>query len=211
MMALSPTNLTLLVAGVLICIQIYLYWSRARKVPPGFRHVPSPKGLPLIGNSLQLGKHPRKQFEKWTEEYGELFKIQLGWNNWVFLNSREAVKEILDRQSASTSSRMPLPVSSDLASGGYRFLMMGYTPTWRKLRAIVHKLLTPKASDVFKPSQDFEAKQLVYDILTDNTTEEEFYMHIRRYTTSVVMTSTYGKRVPNWVRLWPVIVSCHLS
>ena len=135
MIALSPTNLTLLVAGILIYIQIYLYWSKARKFPPGFRHVPSPKGLPLIGNSLQLGKHPRKQFEKWTEEYGELFKIQLGWNNWVFLNSREAVKEILDRQSASTSSRMPLPVSSDLASGGYRFLMMGYTPTWRKLRS----------------------------------------------------------------------------
>jgi cytochrome P450 len=211
MMTLSPTNLTLLVAGIPICIQIWLYWPKVRKVPPGFRRVPSPKGLPLIGNSLQLGKHPRKQFEKWTKEYGELFKIQLGWNNWVFLNSREAVKEMLDRQWASTSSRMPLPVSSDLASGGYRFLMMGYTPTWRKLRAIVHKLLTPKASDMFKPSQDFEAKQLVDDILTDNTTEEEFYMYIRRYTTSVVMTSIYGKRVPNWVRLWPVIVSCHLS
>lgn len=92
-----------------------------------------------------------------------------------------------------------MPAACDLASGGYRFLMMGYSPTWRKLRAIVHKLLTPKASDVFKPSQNFEAQQLVYDLLTANHSKEDFYMHIRRYTTSVVMTSTYGKRVPTWV------------
>lgn len=48
------------------------------------------------------------------------------------------------------------------------------------------------------PSQEFEAKQLLYDILTDNENQMNFYMHIRRYTTSVVMTSTYGKRIPDW-------------
>ncbi|OBT52691.1 hypothetical protein VE04_06011, partial [Pseudogymnoascus sp. 24MN13] len=48
------------------------------------------------------------------------------------------------------------------------------------------------------PSQEFEAKQLIYDILTDNKDEWSFYMHVRRYTTSVVMTSTYGRRVAEW-------------
>jgi hypothetical protein len=61
---------------------------------------------------------------------------------------------------------------------------MPYSPYWRKLRAIVHKLLTPKSSNTFMPSQEFEAKQLLWDILTDNENQENFYMHIRRYTTS---------------------------
>ena len=64
---------------------------------------------------------------------------------------------------------------------------------------MVHKLLTPKMSDAFVPSQEFEAKQLMYDLLTDNSRETEFYNHIRRYTLSVVMTSTYGRRVCEWV------------
>jgi hypothetical protein len=64
---------------------------------------------------------------------------------------------------------------------------------------MVHKLLTPKMSEAFVPSQEFEAKQLMYDLLTDNAEETEFYNHVRRYTLSVVMTSTYGRRVPEWV------------
>ena len=65
-----------------------------------------------------------------------------------------------------------------------RFLLMPYSPDWRKLRAIVHRLLTPKSSNTFMPSQLFEAKQLLWDILTDNANQKNFYMHIRRYTTS---------------------------
>ena len=61
---------------------------------------------------------------------------------------------------------------------------MPYSPHWRKLRAIVHKLLTPKSSNTFIPSQEFESKRLMWDILTDNENQENFYMHIRRYTTS---------------------------
>ena len=161
--------------------------------------IPGPRGLPLIGNTLQFGKEPHRKCQQWANQYGELFKVQLGWENWVFLNSPEAVKEILDKQSAITSGRNPMPVLQDIVSGGQRFLLMTYSPQWRKLRAIVHKLLTPKASSVFKPSQEFETKQLRFDILTDNSDQKSFYLHVRRYTASVVMTSTYGRRIPTWV------------
>lgn len=63
-----------------------------------------------------------------------------------------------------------------------RFLLMGYTPTWRKLRAIVHnKLLTPRASEGFKPSQEFEAKQLVHDLYARNGDQKSFYTAVRRH------------------------------
>ncbi|KAL6405169.1 cytochrome p450 [Ilyonectria robusta] len=145
-----------------------------------------------------MGSTPHRQIQRWADEYGELFKIQLGWENWVFVNSPEAVREIFDKQSAITSGRAPMPVAADLLSGENRLLFLTYGQKWRKMRAIVHKLLTPKASDAYKPSQEFEAKQLIFDIATNNQDQTSFYMHVRRYTTSVVLTSTYGRRVPIW-------------
>lgn len=115
--------------------------------------------------------------------------------------SPDACKEILDKQSASTSSRAPLPVSGDALSGGMRFLFMEYGPEWRKLRSISHKLLTPAVSATFKPSQEFEAKMLLEEILNGANTEKGngvSYKAIRRYTVSVIMTSTYGRRIPDW-------------
>lgn len=182
-----------------LCIAL-AHWKSSRGIPKGLKPVPGPPGLPILGNTHQLKPQPQRQMESWAKQYGELFRIQLGWNTWVFLNSPEAVKEILDKQSAATSSRAPSPVIGDVISGGMRFLLMGYSPPWRRLRTIVHQLLTPKASAAFKPSQEFEAKQLLHDILSDQN-EEDFYMHVRRYTISVVMTSTYGKRIPRWVVL----------
>jgi cytochrome P450 len=116
-------------------------------------------------------------------------------------NSPDAVKEILDRQSVATSSRGPRPASSDLLSGGLRMVLMPYCERWRKLRGVVRQLLSPRMSATFAASGEFEAKQLMYDCLTDNNGPgggDTFYQHVRRYTTSVMMTATYGRRVPKW-------------
>lgn len=81
-------------------------------------------------------------------------------------------------------------------------MFMPYGPEWRKLRGISHKLLTPNVSATFKPSQEFEAKMLLEEILRgadEETGNDVSYMAIRRYTVSVIMTSTYGRRIPQWV------------
>lgn len=194
---------SLLLLGVFFAsLILYGVWRLSHKsVPKGFVQVPGPKGAPVIGNTLQLSKYPQQDFRRWATEFGEIYQIQLGFTRWYMLNTPEAVKDIMDKQSVHTSSRTPMPVLSDSLSGGKRFLLMPYGTEWRKLRSIVHQLLTPKVSDTFRPSQEFESKQLLHDILTDNADGMEFYKHIRRYTLSVIMTSTYGRRVPVFVRL----------
>lgn len=96
-----------------------------------------------------------------------------------------------------------MPVASDALSGGLRFLFMEYGPEWRKLRAISHKLLTPAVSATFKPSQEFEARMMLEEVLKGASEKgnEVGYKAVRRYAVSVIMTSTYGKRIANWVRM----------
>ncbi|KAI0123381.1 cytochrome P450 [Xylariales sp. AK1849] len=187
-------------AAVLALLGLWLLLTRSRRNDNNKRYKlpPGPKGLPIIGNAHQLGRTPHRQLQRWAAEYGELFSVQLGWQKWVFVNSPNGVRELFDKQSAITSGRMPMPVVSGVLSGDNRLLLLSYGEKWRKLRGIVHKSLTPKASSNYKPGQEFEAKQLIHDIATDNEDQQSFYMHVRRYTTSVVLLSTYGHRVASW-------------
>jgi cytochrome P450 len=188
---------------VFALLTTFIAYNRYKKRPPSGTHrAPGPAGLPILGNAHQLGSQPHQQITAWAREYGELYKIRLGWNDWYMISSPEACKDILDKQSAHTSSRTPLPVASDALSGGMRMLFAEYGPEWRKLRGIAHKLLTPSASATFKPSQDYEAKMLLEEVLKgadEKVGNDVSYMAIRRYTVSVIMTTTYGRRIPKWV------------
>ena len=101
----------------------------------------------------------------------------------------------MDKKSAIYSSRAPAPMAMDTVSGGKRQLFMPYGPEWRKLRKYSHALLNSSAAIKYQPIQDFESKQLLTELLE---TPEDFYMHNRRYSASVIMTLTYGYRIPKW-------------
>jgi hypothetical protein len=34
----------------------------------------------------------------WATQFGDTFKVRVGWYNWVFFNHPDAVKEVFDRQ-----------------------------------------------------------------------------------------------------------------
>ncbi|KAH7345895.1 cytochrome P450 76C3 [Pyrenochaeta sp. MPI-SDFR-AT-0127] len=195
------------IALIVLSLAVYFLYTRYKnRLPPGTRHAPGPASLPIVGNAHQLGGQPHQQITAWAREYGEVYKIRLGWNDWYMICSPDACKSVLDKQSAFTSSRAPSPVASETLSGGMRFLFQQYGPEWRKLRTVSHKLLTPAVSATFKPSQEFEAKMLLEEVLKGAQKDEQAggkgseigYTAVRRYTVSVIMTSTYGRRIPEW-------------
>ncbi|KUL82317.1 hypothetical protein ZTR_09715 [Talaromyces verruculosus] len=170
-------------------------WSRRDRSLDTIR---GPKGHFLFGIGLSLPPRATYVFREWAQEYGELFKIRVGWYNWVVVNSPAAMREIFDKQSISTSSKMPTPIGHDVVVGGMRMFTMPYGPKWRAYRAIVHQLLSAKMTQTFVATQTFEVKQLMWDLAHNNTYADEFYQHIRRLSFSIIMTSTYGRRVDRW-------------
>ena len=95
-------------------VQLFIASRAKRRAPKGLQDVP------FAGNGAQMGPQPQRQLQKWAFEHGELFKVHLGREEWIYVNSPAAVKEIFDKQSQHTSSRAPSPVVSDLPSGGMR-------------------------------------------------------------------------------------------
>jgi len=96
----------------------------------------------------------------------------------IVLSSADAVKELMDRRSNTSSSKPDLFISADLISGGYRILFMKYDHTWRMTRKLCHSLLNIQAAKRYVPYQVLENKQMLNDLLD---TPDDFVNHMRRY------------------------------
>ena len=161
---------------------------RRKHLPP---HV---RGWPLINQTLiQSGDNPTPYVLKWASEYGEIFRTTSVTQQFIWINSRKAFKELIDRKSSIYASKHPQPFGFDLASNGRRILLMPYGKEWRAMRTIIHQLFTPQMSRSYAPIQFYEAKQLSVDLLDR---PKDFYMHHRRYAASVIMQIIYGRRIP---------------
>lgn len=70
-------------------------------------------------------------------------------------------------------------------------LLAEYGPEWRTLRKAVQGLLNVNVVDALHPIQEAEATQTMCQLLDD---PENYYDHIRRYTTAVILASVFGQR-----------------
>lgn len=53
-------------------------------------------------------------------------------------------------------------------------------------------------TESFLPTQSFEIKQLLHDLSHGSSDTIDPHEHIRRMSFSIMMTATYGRRIPNW-------------
>ncbi|KAH9523363.1 cytochrome P450 2 sub U member 1 [Bulinus truncatus] len=67
---------------------------------------PSPGvALPLMGHLYMLKKNPRKQFQHWADQYGDVFTLQMGPQTAVVINTFEALKEAFVKKADYFSDR----------------------------------------------------------------------------------------------------------
>lgn len=186
------SSLAVLIGGLAI---IVTWLRRDRRLDT----VPGPKeGYPLIGLGLFLPLNAPALFHEWALQYGDIFKVRVFWYNFVFINTPDAVREILEKQAVATSSKAPAPMSHDIITGGKRMPTMPYGPHWRAQRSLVRVITTVPMTTTFQPSQEFETKQLLFDLATQNENQRDFYQQMRRYAFSIIMTNTFGERVKHW-------------
>ncbi|KOS22826.1 Fumitremorgin C synthase [Escovopsis weberi] len=183
---------------------LYRAWTRdprMKQLPPG------PKGLPIIGNMLDMADTDRMMTvaKQWADEHGDVFYTKVGLSHFVWLSSPTAVRDLMDKRGAIYSSRAPSPMIN-MVSNNERVNFLPYGDKWRAIRGILHTALNLDTSATYRPVQDFESKQAVWETLRasgggddDGKGPDDWAFNDinRRYSTSTIMAITYGRRIPS--------------
>lgn len=101
-----------------------------------------------------------------------------------------------DRRGAIYSDRPKSWLFHDVISKDeLHLLLMRYGATWRAVRKVFMSALNVNAVDSLHPLQEAEATQTMKDLCE---TPQLFDEHVRRYATSVILASVFGKRGLSW-------------
>jgi hypothetical protein len=78
---------------------VFAQWLRSRRTMPT---IPSPDGERFLWSRPGMPPGAIHVFRGWARQYGELFRLKIGWYDWVVVNSPAAFKEIFDKQVRAT-------------------------------------------------------------------------------------------------------------
>ncbi|KAL6895123.1 hypothetical protein GGI43DRAFT_386248 [Trichoderma evansii] len=94
---LHAENIVLVTIPLAILWLAYMLWTRDSRM----KHLPpSPKGLPVIGNMLEMADTDKMMTlsKQWADEYGDVFYTKVGLQYFIWLSSASAVKYLMDKR-----------------------------------------------------------------------------------------------------------------
>ncbi|KAE9394855.1 cytochrome P450, partial [Gymnopus androsaceus JB14] len=183
----SNNILTWTGCGVALAI-LYLFQLRFRTrspLPPG------PRSFPLIGNIQSLISSPTWiTFTEWYQKYdSDIVHVNVAGNPVIILNTLEAATELLERRSATYSSRPPLTMLNDLMGWKWAFVFMPYGPEWKARRKLFTTMFNPNNADQHEP-QELKATRNFLLRLHENP--EQYATLVRKMAGSSILSVAYG-------------------
>jgi cytochrome P450/nitrite reductase/ring-hydroxylating ferredoxin subunit len=159
---LQPFTVSIENAQIMVDRDEVLDWQQARQereaAAPStsfayhtLQALPSPKGLPLLGNSLQLDmKQLHRVLEQWGETYGPLFRFNIGTKPVVVIADPALANEIMrDRPAGVRRMGTIEPVLRELGVNG---VFSAEGANWRRQRHLVMQALDTRHLRQFFPT-----------------------------------------------------------
>ncbi|OJI98267.1 hypothetical protein ASPVEDRAFT_37711 [Aspergillus versicolor CBS 583.65] len=161
---------------------------------------PGPKPAPLIGNIHQLPKSLQwLELYHWSKKYGPVMHLSMGGQPLVILSTYKAAHDLLNRRSARYSDRPRMVMAGELVTRGMHMLLRQYNDQYRLHQKMEAPLLTLRAASNYRPLQDLESQQLLWDVLGewDKYGEKgvDFHHHFERAMASTIYCLNYGYRL----------------
>uniref|UniRef100_A0A8D2J176 Cytochrome P450 1A n=1 Tax=Varanus komodoensis TaxID=61221 RepID=A0A8D2J176_VARKO len=130
-----------LLAFTVFCFTFFIIKSFQRQTPRGLKRLPGPRGYPLIGNVLDLGKNPHLSLTRMSQKYGDVMKIHIGTRPVVVLSGLETLRQALVKQGEAFMGRPDLYSFRQISDG--QSLAFGREPgeIWRARKSLVLRAL----------------------------------------------------------------------
>ncbi|KAF9498666.1 cytochrome P450 [Pleurotus eryngii] len=178
----------LLAASLFFAIFIALrikFRPRRLPLPPG------PKGLPLVGNVLDMPKEQEwLTFAKWGEKWGDICSITILGRTVIILNSPETATDMLDKKSSIYSDRPILQMGGELVGWKNTMALLPYGERFRNHRRSFHRTIGTRSSVTqFHSPQELETRKFLSRVLVN---PGELSSHIRQAVGSVTLRITHG-------------------
>ncbi|KAF5372636.1 hypothetical protein D9758_005285 [Tetrapyrgos nigripes] len=158
---------------------------RKGKLPPG------PRGLPIIGNLLQLKLDAWLPFTEWKHKYGPLVYISVGSQGILILNSHKAASDLLDQRAHIYNNRPRFIVAGEYLTGGKFLGILQNNDLWRRMRRAGNEVLNKAMAPSFQPVQEREALRLVWNML-QSTKPQEWDSELKRSAQSLTLSVVYN-------------------
>ncbi|XP_031500353.2 cytochrome P450 703A2 [Nymphaea colorata] len=131
----------------------------AMRLPPG------PPRWPIVGNLLQLGPLPHRDFAALCAKYGPLVYLRLGKVDAITTNDPEIIKDILLRQDDAFASRPHTLAAKHLAYDCGDVALAPLGKHWKHMRRIcMEHLLTTRRLERFQEQRRQESQHMVHTV-----------------------------------------------
>ena len=166
-------------AGVALCLLRVAFrrWRAARARPP---LPPGPRGLPLIGNLLDMPSEQEwRTFARWGDQYGGLSSVTILGQTLVIVNDPKIATDLLDKRSSTFSDRPVMQMGGELVGWRNTLVLLPYGDRFRRFRRLFHQSIGTRTSiKQFHPAEEIETRRFLRRVLAQ---PDALAAHIRKY------------------------------
>jgi len=192
-MAASTFQTVLIGASTTVLLLLVRSILRKRRLAALGPLPPGPKGIPILGNALDLPKTQEwLTYEKWGKEHGPIVHVDAMGQPIVILNSQKAAVDLLDKRSATYSDRPYLAMGGDLVGWDHTLVLTPYGERFRNMRKLFHRLIGARNSDQFWGLEEKETRKFLLRMLE---APEKFRDHIRVTAGAIILLISHGYTV----------------
>ncbi|TDL15533.1 cytochrome P450 [Rickenella mellea] len=186
-------QLAALSALLVAVILVSFVTSSSSRNPKRLLLPPGPKGLPILGNLLDIpSDHYWLKFDEWIRQYGPVCTISLMGKKVILLGSPNVAADLFDRRSAIYSDRPRWVFASEILARNMHVGTVRVGDTHRRFRKAIHTGLQPKALSSYHPVEEKESRVFLKQV---SQSPEKFRDHVKRYTAAVILGTMYGHQV----------------
>ncbi|KZV60850.1 cytochrome P450 [Peniophora sp. CONT] len=153
---------------------------------------PSPKLTPVIGTVRQMmSKQIWLVVQRWGVELGDVVYLSVWGQPLLFLNSRHAALELLDKRGAIYSDRPRMVMGGELCGCADMVAFTSYGNQFKRHRRLFTSAFGPQHIPAYRPLMLDATLDIIHRLID---TPEQFQSHFRRYAGGLALQVVYGYR-----------------